>query len=505
MLGAKLRDRVVADRGGPRLDLPRGPAPAGQAVQLGHVQPLYVRPVGEPRFGVRWLLAASIALAAVSLTFATHGIAANTYDPTVWLIWGREITHWELVTSTGSSWKPLPVIFTTVFSLFGSVIAPSLWLVVARAGALAGLMLAYRVAARLAGPVAGAIAAVALAIEYDYLTAAVQGISEPLMVAFMLGAVDQHLAGHPRRGFLVASCCALMRPESWSLVALYGLWLMWHDRGTPRFRQTVALVVGAGILVLALWFVPDKLGSGKWLRGASRAREPVPGTPAQSAFPFLATFRFGAQALVWPVYVGGVAATAFAAWAWLRRRIVTAPLLLAGAATVYMITVAALAQGGFTGTIRYVLPPAALVAVLAGVGWSTLGSLARPRFGGAVVALAALIVLGSSVPSLAIVVRRLDNQRKAVRYYAHLYGDLPRAIAKGGGRSFLLRCGGVSTGPYQTPPVAYDMRVHQKRIGLDPMAPGSIVAPARNRLASVTDLPLRYRDSYWVVRSTCKP
>jgi len=39
-------------------------------------------------------------------------------------------------------------------------------------------------------------------------------------------------------------------------LGLYGLWLMWRDRGARR------LVIGLGILMLALWVVPQKLGGG---------------------------------------------------------------------------------------------------------------------------------------------------------------------------------------------------------------------------------------------------
>jgi len=50
-------------------------------------------------------------------------------------VWGREIVHINLQTTGGPTWKPLPVIFTTVFALFGKA-EPDLWLVVARAGAM---------------------------------------------------------------------------------------------------------------------------------------------------------------------------------------------------------------------------------------------------------------------------------------------------------------------------------------------------------------------------------
>ena len=58
-----------------------------------------------------------------------------SYDPWAWLVWGREIVHLNLQTTGGPTWKPLTVIFTTLFAPFGRA-APDLWLVVARAGAV---------------------------------------------------------------------------------------------------------------------------------------------------------------------------------------------------------------------------------------------------------------------------------------------------------------------------------------------------------------------------------
>ena len=54
----------------------------------------------------------------------------------------------DLKTTAGPSWKPLPVAFTTVFALFGSA-APTLWMLVARAGALYGGLAAFRLGRRL--------------------------------------------------------------------------------------------------------------------------------------------------------------------------------------------------------------------------------------------------------------------------------------------------------------------------------------------------------------------
>ncbi len=70
------------------------------------------------------VLLACLAIASVSLLFPS----TPTYDPWAWLLWGREILEFDLVTEGGPSWKPLPVLFTGPFSLFGEEVAPYLWL-----------------------------------------------------------------------------------------------------------------------------------------------------------------------------------------------------------------------------------------------------------------------------------------------------------------------------------------------------------------------------------------
>src|SRR5215213_507049 len=116
------------------------------------------------------LIAGCVALAALSLLLPS----TPTYDPWAWIIWGREIVHLDLSTVGGPSWKPLPVLFTIPFSLFGDDAAPVLWVWIARAGGLLAVALAFRLAWRLAGSagwglLAGAVAALALLTSTGYL------------------------------------------------------------------------------------------------------------------------------------------------------------------------------------------------------------------------------------------------------------------------------------------------------------------------------------------------
>ena len=72
-----------------------------------------------PRVAVRYRVALAV-LALTALTFLVP--SAPTYDPWAWIVWGREILHLDLSTVDGPSWKPLPVLLTTPFALFGGTV-----------------------------------------------------------------------------------------------------------------------------------------------------------------------------------------------------------------------------------------------------------------------------------------------------------------------------------------------------------------------------------------------
>src|SRR3954470_18229967 len=217
-----------------------------------------------PRVAVRH----RVALAVLGLTALSFLLpAAPTYDPWAWIIWGREIMHLDLSTVDGPSWKPLPVLLTTPFSLFGGL-APNLWLFVARAGTIAGAWFVFRLARRLGGTPAGLAAAVPYAIAPWTLRNGAMGNSEGLLVALALAAVDRHLDGRYRTAFALGLGAALLRPETWPFLGLYGLWLLW------RRPQARALVVAGFASLPALWLLPEWWGSGDALRAMHRAQNP---------------------------------------------------------------------------------------------------------------------------------------------------------------------------------------------------------------------------------------
>src|SRR4051795_4562245 len=323
-----------------------------------------------------WLVAggACLLIAGLSLLLSRE----PTYDPTAWLLWGREIVHGDLSTTAGPSWKPLPILVTLPAALLGDGGQQDVWLIVARGGALAALVLCYRLAWRLEGPGAGVIAAVALLVSSGYATRTFRGDSEGILVALAFGAIEAHLAGRRRLAFGLLVATALLRPEMWLFAGLYGLWLAGFGVPPARRAATLAVAAGTGLLVVAAWLVPEKIGSGHLLRAASRALEPVAGSPATASVPFVATFTNAAPVLPWPLYAAGVVYVV-AALRDRRRPGRGLTLALAGIATALMVIVALMAEMGFTGNSRYLTIPVALTGVLGGAGLVRIASYARAR------------------------------------------------------------------------------------------------------------------------------
>lgn len=434
-------------------------------------------PAGGPGFAERhavgpvWpLLLGCVLLATLSLLLP----AAPTYDPWAWLVWGREITELDLNTRLGPSWKPLPVMFTTVFALFGER-APDLWLVVARSGGLLALAMAYRLATRLAGRFAGVMAAAGVLLMERWMRDSGLAHSEPLLVGLVLWSIDAHLGGRHRRALGLGFAAGLLRPEIWPFLGLYGLFL-WF--GEPRLRR---VMVALALLMPMAWFLPELWGSGNVLRASERARTPNPDSPAFAERPALEILELFWPIVVAPVKVGALIGVAIALVAWLTARRDGATLVVAGAGIGWLALVAVMTEAGYAGNVRYLMVSAALMCVVAGVGFGRSVELVRARvapsrsWAGLAVAAALVLAAGAlALPRMSFLAG--DGQR--LLREAELYEDIPRVVARAGGRDRLLDCGQPFTGPYQVPSIAWYMHVHTGTVTHVPPEHGVAFRPA---------------------------
>jgi hypothetical protein len=471
----------------------------------------------------RWTLPAGrfyLVLAAVALVVAALSLlipSTPSYDPWAWIVWGREIVHLNLHTVDGPSWKPLPVIFTTLFAPFGQA-EPDLWLVVARAGAFAAVVMVFRLAFRftreigsyftqaegeldpasLIGPavLAGVIAAISLALTSGYISDNALGYSEGLATAVILIAIERGLDGHPRQAFALGFVAALDRPEIWLFWGPYGLYLFWKDPGSRR------LVLSLFVLIPILWFLPEYWGSGHFLRGVSRAQHPRSNSLAFAHCPFCSELVNAA----WPTILLRIKAVAavmilgigFLLWRMWRapshgrpltvqRRAQLAAAGLGLLGLVWFVVIAIMTQAGFSGNNRYLVIGSAMVDICGAVGWGwaayEVGNLLpriRVRRTAAVIrrthwsvwaAVALVALVFAFAPNwVGTNLIAIPKTHKALVYQAHLRQDAATIVREGGGAQRLLRCGSVMTEGFQVPMVAWTLGVHTARIEPSPVS-----------------------------------
>ncbi len=455
--------------------------------------------------------AAALVIGGLSLLIPS----SPSYDPWAWLVWGREIVHLDLHTAGGPSWKPLPMIFTTVFALFGHA-QPDLWLIVARAGAVMAVMMSFKIAWRLTRALgsglasetgsarlwtalpsllAGVIAAGSLINSGGFVSDNALGYSEGLATALGLIAVDRYLDGAPRQAFVVGFFAALDRPELWIFWGPFGLYLYWRDPGTRR------LVLALFALIPVLWFLPELWGSGHLLRGVTRAQHPRSNSAAFAKCPVCTVFKHEA----WPavlnrVKVAGILAlvvAAFGAWRtrgtwWRQGRASSATrarawLLGIGVfGYVWWFGIALETQAGFSGNSRYLVLGTAPVAIAGAIAWGWIAQsaarglrrlaalvpglrrLATPAValpGGTVVAIGLFLAVP---PWIGQNIIRFPRTHHALVYQAHLREDLTAAVREAGGAGALLKCGSVMTEGFQVPMVAWTLGVRTLRVEAEP-------------------------------------
>jgi hypothetical protein len=349
--------------------------------------------------------------------------SAPTTDPWGWIFWGHQTAHLELDTDLNGSpsWKPLPVVFTTVFSLGGDA-APDLWLWFARTCGLLSLLVAFRVASRLAprgtGMLAGLVAAEILLFSSGWLRSWLHGYTEPLMIGLLLAAVDRHLSGRRGQALLCAGAAALTRPEVFGPLLVYAFFAF---EGPERWRW-----LGLAAAVPVLWIVPDWIGSGDPMNANNIAAK-TPGY--QTITPFGALGQ-GLRLMGIPALVLGGLGIALAA----RRRDNTV-LGLAAVTLLTYLAIFLLMVFGYPHGPRFFAAPASYLCVLAGVGAALALAELRDRRVRQVVAIAAavaaLVWAGLATPGLVPIARGADKRAQLQMQLRKLARGVPAESLRG--------------------------------------------------------------------------
>jgi hypothetical protein len=397
-----------------------------------------------------------VALAALS---AAALPTVPSYDPWAWIVWGREVVdpHLSFLTGGGPSWKPLPVVFTTVYGLFGAA-APTLWVITARAGGLLALAGAWRLGARLGGRVAGLVALLGVALTQDFFYYMFRGTSEPMLIAASLWAIERHLAGKRDQALVLTVAAGLIRPEVWPFLGLYGLWLWRYE---PRLRLPVLLGFAS---IPVLWFVPTWIGSGQPFLAASHAKAY---NGHLGRHPWLEALRRAADLQVLPILI---AAAAGVALAWWQDRDRTVLALLAGALG-WIVLVVAMVVMGYPGLERFFLPASAILCVLAGVGVARVSLLPGQTPLSLVIA---LVLIGISYPLASARIDTARAQKGLADRAVHRLDDLSVAVRLAGGHRGVFPCrGSVSAVNHgvQTA-LAWKLHVTLDRVGTALRRPG---------------------------------
>ena len=115
----------------------RQPSPEGQSAD-GRDRPFIRRHVW-------WIV--GIGIVVFSIIVVRWANTRPGYDPYGWLVWGYQLLHWNLNLGGAPSWKPLPLLATAPFALFGHN-ALYLWMVLSVAVSFSGTVFAGRIAYR---------------------------------------------------------------------------------------------------------------------------------------------------------------------------------------------------------------------------------------------------------------------------------------------------------------------------------------------------------------------
>ncbi len=299
------------------------------------------------------------------LAWALVGAGFLNYDTAYSLLWGGDVAHWrqpDFGVPVAPTPHPLATALGVVLTPFGDA-GQTLWVAVAFL-ALGGLgWVTYELGAHWFGPAAGAVATLVILTRIPVLSFGVRAYVDIPYVALVLGAI---LAEARRPGtrvpLLLLALAGMLRPEAWLFSLAYVAW--------RRDARLLPLAIAAP----AVWMFHDLVLAGNPLHSLTGTRdnaEVLGRITGLDDVPLTVPRRLG-EILREPGLLGA-AAGGILVLALMRRR----AALPFAAGFVSLAAFCVLAAAGLPILGRYLLLPAALLAVFCGAG--AFGWLALPR------------------------------------------------------------------------------------------------------------------------------
>jgi hypothetical protein len=387
------------------------------------------------RLGMRARLAVTVAavvLGAVVLRLV-HGGGTIGFDAMWALVWGRELAELGPVvldTAGAPTPHPLAIAVSAPASLLGDagidLILALSWLAFSTLGALA-----FALGRALYSPWVGAVFAALLLTRPQLVLETQQALLDVPFLALVLGALLATVTSGRESWSAPALLAAagLLRPEAWLLSFAWAAWALPHRRRDRHWLIALALVSPA------LWAAQDLIATGDPLFSLHATRDLAAQLARPRGLGDAIRLLPGAlrATLTEPVIWLGLAGAA-AALLWLE----SATLLPAAAAGLGMLTFLVLGVAGLPVLTRYLLVPAALLALWAAVATAgfTIPRLRGElpwRIGGA----AAVAILLATLPSQ---LDALDSARGVAAQRGPVADDLREILDSGATREALRRC-----------------------------------------------------------------
>lgn len=380
--------------------------------------------------------------------FLVYGTPYLNYDASYSLVWAHDIANGLTPDYEGfiaPTPHPLQTLVSFVALIFGGLAEEVLaWLVMIAFGALVWVI--YLLGRELFNAPVGIVAAAVIATRPAFDKNALAAYQDIPFVLFVMWALLLEVRS-PRRGWpvlMLLTFAGLLRPEAWILAGIYYLYLF--PKLDWNARLALAALTAAGP---ALWAVSDWAITGDPLHSFHGTKNLAsqldrPRSPGEAP---LWTARFLGFTLREPLMLGVPIGCAFA-WRY-RRREAMLPLALAVLMTLIFV---ASTLGGLPLIARYVLTPAALLAIFYGAacfGWLLLAEGSRER------QLWKWIGVFSLALSLAYLPWHwalVDETQRKIDNYGTIQKDLEDVADSAAFRAHYEACGRLSTTDHRPVP-----------------------------------------------------